>query len=119
MSRAVMDLVGLCCTQSCVEQQQQHRKRVKAQRANWNQMSEATGRGILVVEQERQWGKFTSPDCLSVLALYLCNFFFSFLFGLISYLLLASCILHSQKREILGNYKGTLIDMKPKLLIPR
>lgn len=45
----------------CVEQQQ-HRKRVKALRANWNQMFEATDWGILAVEQERQRGKFTSPS---------------------------------------------------------
>lgn len=58
-SLALVVLGGLHCGRGCVEQQ--HRKRVKALRANWNQMSEATGRGILTVEQERQRGKFTSP----------------------------------------------------------
>lgn len=58
-SLAVVALGGLCRGRDCVEQQ--HRKRVKALRANWNQMSEATGRGILTLEQERQRGKFTSP----------------------------------------------------------
>ena len=59
-SLAVVALEGLRRGRGCVEQQQ-HRKRVKALRANWNQMSEATGWGILTVEQERQRGKFTSP----------------------------------------------------------
>lgn len=58
-SLAVVALGGLCRGRGCVEQQ--HRKRVKVPRANWNQMSEATGRGILTVEQERQRGKFASP----------------------------------------------------------
>lgn len=61
-SLAVIALGGLC--RGCMKQQ--HRKRVKVPRVNWNQMSEATDRGILIVEQERQRGKFTSPDCLSV-----------------------------------------------------
>lgn len=72
---AVVVLGGLCRGRSCVEQQ--HRKRVKALRANWNQMSEATGRGILTVEQECQRGKRTSPwlfCCLS-LSLYLWIFY--------------------------------------------
>lgn len=55
-SLAVVALGGLRRGHSCVEQHQ-HRKRVKVLRANWNQMSEATGRGILTVEQERQRGK--------------------------------------------------------------
>ncbi len=58
-SLAVVAVGGLRRGRGCVEQQ--HRKRVKALRANWNQMSEATGRGILTVEQARQRGKFTSP----------------------------------------------------------
>lgn len=72
-SWAVVALGGLCRGRGCMEQQQQqqYRKRVKALRAKWNQMSEATDRGILAVEQERQRGKFTSPHCVAVISVSL------------------------------------------------
>lgn len=70
-SWAVAALGGLCRGRGCMERQQQHRKRVKALRAKWNQMSEATDRGILAVEQERQRGKFTSPHCVAVISVSL------------------------------------------------
>ena len=47
-------LGGLRCGGGCAERR--HRKRVKA-RVNWKHMCEATGRGIIAVEQERQLHK--------------------------------------------------------------
>lgn len=62
-SLGVVALGGLRRGDGCA--QRRHRKRVKV-RANWNHMSEATGRRILTAEQERQRGEFTPhPDCFA------------------------------------------------------
>lgn len=109
-----MALGGLCRTRGSVEQQ--HRKRVKAQR-------ELTGTRCLRLPAGgfSLWNKSVSGGSSLPLTVFLSwqriSFFFS-AFELVLHLLQENYTLQSQKRETLGAYTEKLQQLSPKLFIP-